>query len=42
MSAPAVPGLEVAFRVEARLGPPEDHGVTRAAKRGRYTAYRLT
>ncbi|WP_030515400.1 DUF3237 domain-containing protein [Nocardia sp. NRRL WC-3656] len=33
MSAPAVPGLEVAFQVEARLGPPEDHGVTRAGHR---------
>lgn len=33
MSAPAVPGLEAAFQVEARLGPPEDHGTTRAGHR---------
>lgn len=33
VSAPAVPGLEVAFQVAARLGPPEDHGVTRAGHR---------
>jgi hypothetical protein len=29
----AVPGLEPAFAVEARLGPLEDHGVTRAGHR---------
>src|SRR5580692_3341936 len=28
-----VPGLEPAFTVEARLGPLEDHGVTRAGHR---------
>ena len=28
-----VPGLESAFWVDARLGPPEDHGVTRAGHR---------
>ena len=33
MSAPAVPGLEPAFEVEARLGALEDHGVTRAGHR---------
>ncbi|MFI5718565.1 DUF3237 domain-containing protein [Nocardia sp. NPDC051750] len=33
MSAPAVPGLEPAFDVEALLGPLEDHGVTRAGHR---------
>ncbi|WP_433832664.1 DUF3237 family protein [Actinoplanes sp. CA-015351] len=33
MSAPAVPGLEAAFEVEARLGALEDHGVTRAGHR---------
>ncbi|WP_328395971.1 DUF3237 domain-containing protein [Nocardia sp. NBC_00416] len=33
MTAPPVPGLEFAFQVEARLGPPEDHGVTRAGHR---------
>lgn len=33
VSAPAVPGLEAAFQVEARLGPPEDHGTTRAGHR---------
>ena len=33
--APAapVPGLESAFTVDARLGPLEDHGVTRAGHR---------
>ncbi|BCJ50307.1 UPF0311 protein [Actinoplanes sp. NBRC 14428] len=30
---PAVPGLEAAFEVRARLGPLEDHGVTRAGHR---------
>ena len=29
----SVPGLEPAFTVEARLGPLEDHGVTRAGHR---------
>ncbi|MFF0454901.1 DUF3237 domain-containing protein [Nocardia africana] len=33
MSTPAVPGLEAAFQVAARLGPPEDHGMTRAGHR---------
>jgi hypothetical protein len=33
VSAPAVPGLEPAFEVEARLGALEDHGVTRAGHR---------
>ncbi len=33
MSAPAVPGLQAAFDVAARLGTPEDHGVTRAGHR---------
>jgi len=33
MRAPAVPGLEPAFEVEARLGALEDHGVTRAGHR---------
>ncbi|MER7458871.1 DUF3237 domain-containing protein [Micromonospora sp. NPDC126480] len=33
MSAPAVPGLEAAFDVAARLGTLEDHGVTRAGHR---------
>lgn len=33
MSAPAVPGLEPAFEVAARLGVLEDHGVTRAGHR---------
>ncbi|MBB2947815.1 hypothetical protein FB565_007586 [Actinoplanes lutulentus] len=33
MSAPAVPGLEAVFEVEARLGELEDHGVTRAGHR---------
>ena len=33
MSGPAVPGLEAAFEVEARLGAMEDHGVTRAGHR---------
>jgi hypothetical protein len=33
VSAPAVPGLEAAFEVEARLGALEDHGVTRAGHR---------
>ncbi|MFY1615991.1 DUF3237 family protein [Micromonospora sp. WMMD736] len=33
MSAPAVPGLEAAFEVAARLGALEDHGVTRAGHR---------
>ncbi|GAA3923950.1 DUF3237 domain-containing protein [Actinoplanes auranticolor] len=33
MSAPAAPGLEPAFEVEARLGALEDHGVTRAGHR---------
>ncbi|MEU8234575.1 DUF3237 domain-containing protein [Actinoplanes sp. NPDC048967] len=33
MSAPAVPGLEPAFEVEARLGALEDHGMTRAGHR---------
>ncbi|MFI7546822.1 DUF3237 family protein [Actinoplanes sp. NPDC049599] len=33
MSAPAVPGLETAFEVEARLGALEDHGMTRAGHR---------
>ncbi|GGN69386.1 UPF0311 protein [Actinoplanes lobatus] len=33
MSAPAIPGLEAAFDVEARLGPLEDHGATRAGHR---------
>jgi hypothetical protein len=28
-----VPGLESAFTVDARLGPPEDHGLTRAGHR---------
>src|SRR5271154_4723338 len=32
MTAP-VPGLEPAFEVDARLGPLEDHGVTRAGHR---------
>jgi len=32
MTAP-VPGLEAAFEVDARLGPLEDHGVTRAGHR---------
>ena len=30
---PVVPGLEPAFTVEARLGPLEDHGITRAGHR---------
>ena len=30
---PAVPGLEAAFEVAARLGVPQDHGVTRAGHR---------
>ncbi|MGI5218487.1 DUF3237 domain-containing protein [Nocardia sp. CA-290969] len=33
MNAPAIPGLEPAFRVEARLGAMEDHGTTRAGHR---------
>ncbi|MGW4945538.1 DUF3237 domain-containing protein [Actinoplanes sp. NPDC004185] len=33
MRAPAVPGLEPAFEVEAQLGALEDHGVTRAGHR---------
>ena len=32
MTAP-VPGLEPAFEVDARLGPLEDHGMTRAGHR---------
>jgi Protein of unknown function (DUF3237) len=33
VTAPAVPGLEPAFEVEAQLGALEDHGVTRAGHR---------
>jgi hypothetical protein len=33
VTAPAVPGLEPAFEVEARLGALEDHGTTRAGHR---------
>ncbi|WP_405431769.1 DUF3237 domain-containing protein [Micromonospora sp. NBC_00617] len=33
MSAPAVPGLQAAFEVAARLGALQDHGVTRAGHR---------
>jgi Protein of unknown function (DUF3237) len=32
-AAAPVPGLEAAFTVDARLGPLEDHGVTRAGHR---------
>jgi hypothetical protein len=32
-AAAPVPGLERAFEVTARLGPLEDHGVTRAGHR---------
>jgi hypothetical protein len=32
-TTPPVPGLEHAFDVDARLGPLEDHGVTRAGHR---------